>query len=102
MTREHESNAGAGRSLRFQRRVREQDPGTLGTLTQHLLHDCCMRRASAERYVIHSGQDHPRDRFDTFIVQHVEARATKEINYLRASGVEGVWQRFATKWAIWV
>ena len=76
------------------RRVREQNAGARGTLTQHLLHDCRMRRASPERYVINSGQDQSRDWFDTFIAQHVEARAAKEIDDLRASGVELVISRY--------
>ncbi len=51
MAREHESDTGAGRPLGFQRRVREQNAGARGTVTQHLFQDCRMRRASPESYV---------------------------------------------------
>src|ERR1700692_2008115 len=46
-----------------------------------------------EGYVVHSGKDQPRNWFDTFVAQHVEAGAAKEIYDLRASGVELVISR---------
>src|ERR1019366_9415119 len=52
MAREHQFDAGTGRSLGFQRGVREQDAGTLGPLTQHLLHDFRMCCASPKCHVI--------------------------------------------------